>query len=73
MEGWNARRAAHLAAAAANSSAGGSGSGLSRSAVPHEVALNHFADWTREEWLALVKPDRRVGGAPSAHAGGMTA
>ena len=51
VEGWNARRADHLAAAAA---AGGN----STTRAPHSVALNHFADWSREEYLTLVKPDR---------------
>lgn len=72
VEGWNARRSTHLAAAAArggstgnSSNAGGSAGGsLTGSRVPHRVALNHFADWTREEWLALVKPDRCAAALP---------
>jgi hypothetical protein len=52
VEGWNARRNAHLAAAAA------AGGGNATAPEPHSVALNHFADWSREEYLNLVKPDR---------------
>ncbi|KAI3428334.1 hypothetical protein D9Q98_006714 [Chlorella vulgaris] len=57
VQGWSAKRQAHLAAAAglsANSSAAAAEGGP----VPHEVALNHLADWTREEYLAVIKPDR---------------
>jgi cathepsin L len=53
VERWNRRRADHLAAverSGANATAHGP--------VPHTVALNHFADWTREEYLSLVRPDR---------------
>ncbi|PSC69765.1 Counting factor associated D [Micractinium conductrix] len=60
VAGWTARRAAHLAGAAnaaANASADSSAAAPAAPA-PHEVALNHFADWTREEWLALVRPER---------------
>ena len=63
---WNARREAHLAAAAAGAPANGSAAAeagaLGR--APHRVALNHFADWTREEYLALVKPERCAGLLP---------
>jgi hypothetical protein len=60
VQGWSAKRQAHLAAAAglsANSSAAADEGGP----VPHEVALNHLADWTREEYLAVIKPDRWEG------------
>jgi len=53
LQRWNRRRADHLAAIERSGA-----NATSHGPVPHTVALNHFADWTREEYLALVRPDR---------------
>lgn len=60
VQRWNARRDAHLAAAGASGNGSEAEGRLGR--APHRVALNHFADWTREEYLALVKPERCAAG-----------